>query len=741
VSIVGADEVFRKISSQISTQFPEFIRDEGPRFVAFLRAYYEYLEMTGNSVEAIRSLSDVQDVDRTLDRFIEYFRREFMPSIPRNVIADKKLLIKHIRKFYRTRGSQSSYKFLFHAMFDKEVEFYYPSDDILRVSDGRWVRETIIRVGAPFSAVPTVMEGGTITGLSSGAVGRVQDVTNTLVNGVSIYEMVMGNVIGTFVDGESITDDSGHTATINNFVGTLQDVRIEPDSTSAFNVVDDELLITSATAAAHGKVAATTDQSAITFRIVNPGSGYRLACTAVNVFGGSGTGASFAISSLTNTVAISLCTDPISALRNVPLNTGIYFVSTGANSATVNPNMAVANVSTTLSNALTFTSATVGSINAISLLSPGRNYSTLPTSEVLDQIIFDLGQFDSHYGGIKGRNAVIVANNAPGAVTSVAVTSAPTPFNKNDSITVSNETRGAAQTIDTDADKFGLNRYMLRNASYLPIVTGVVVGVTNIAGRYIDTRGFLSWNNKLQDSDFYQTFSYVLKVSELVDSYRSIVKSVLHPAGTKMFGFYEINAAANFADTATLSVAEFVTVLELIADTADFSAVSMELSTIPAVESALVTCNADSSLSVWKQAPNYIRIDAANNILSYYESIVEAPYENVVMSTFDGTARIVVSTTEPHWFANGTLMFYESIVEAPYENVVWTTLASSTLTANTGSISVGGPGTNLMIVALSTSVANGMYAVNTIFSNTTLTTRLAYEGGALANGYFYYQIA
>ena len=104
MAIVGADEIHAKISSLVESQFPEFLRDEGPRFVNFLKAYYEYLEQASSStgpgpINAIRSLHDYNDIDRTLDAFVDNFHNEFMVQIPKNALANKRLLVKHIREF------------------------------------------------------------------------------------------------------------------------------------------------------------------------------------------------------------------------------------------------------------------------------------------------------------------------------------------------------------------------------------------------------------------------------------------------------------------------------------------------------------------------------------------------------------------------------------------------------------------------------------------------------------------
>jgi hypothetical protein len=63
MAIVGSDTILKKISSQIDSQFPGFIREEGPQFVSFMKAYFEYMEQTGNPVNVIRSLKDNLDID------------------------------------------------------------------------------------------------------------------------------------------------------------------------------------------------------------------------------------------------------------------------------------------------------------------------------------------------------------------------------------------------------------------------------------------------------------------------------------------------------------------------------------------------------------------------------------------------------------------------------------------------------------------------------------------------------
>jgi len=543
MAISGAEEIFKKISPLIEAQFPAFIREEGPRFVTFLKAYYEYLEQTGKAGEATRSLIEYQDIDRTLDSFVEYFRREFMLNIPQNVLADKRLLVKHIRDFYRTRGSKFSYDFLFYALFNKQIEIIYPGDFILRASDGRWVRETILRVGNPFSTLPTNLEGRNITGATSGSTARVQKVSRVVVLGHPLFELLVENVVGSFVDGDTISDDLGNTATITSSFGSLIGIE-EVINPGAFHETGDSVIISSSGATASAKIAATNDQGPVSFRINRGGSGYRLGESIISVIGGSGIGAAATVTSLSNTSFVSLNTNQISPLAPVVLNTGATFVSLGTNTAAVSANLAAANISSILATSLNFANSIAGSINAISVTSVGLNYvPELPTITVRDQIVFEQG-LSGEAGRFKGDDAVIIAVRAPGAITSLEIISSDASFDVFANAVITNS-RGTASVVDSTADLVGITRHTIRNTTYDGAIKPLISGVITQPGRYIDTKGFLSWNMRLQDNDFYQEYSYVIKVTEIVDKYRDVVKRILHPAGSKMFGSYQFVSNTN----------------------------------------------------------------------------------------------------------------------------------------------------------------------------------------------------
>jgi len=219
----------KKISSLIEQQFPEFIRTDGPNFVAFLEGYYEWMEQSGRMVDASKNVLAYRDIDNTLDQYVQYFKDEFMVTLPQTHLANNATVIKNVINFHRAKGSEKSYQFLFRIVYDQDVDFYYPGQDILRASDGRWVLDKTLRVEKP--ADPDAifsMSGHELTGATSGATAVVEAVVKTIVNGLNVYDLTLKSINGTFILDEVVETTNAITATTTGilveqsgrFVGT-----------------------------------------------------------------------------------------------------------------------------------------------------------------------------------------------------------------------------------------------------------------------------------------------------------------------------------------------------------------------------------------------------------------------------------------------------------------------------------------------------------------------------------------
>ena len=127
-------------SSLIPNQLPDFVRADYPTFIAFVEAYYEYLDNQGVDLKSLR------DLDTTIDSFIQYFKRELAINLPSEITVDERFLLQHIKDQYLAKGSEGSFKLLFRLLFNKNVTVNYPGRQMLRASDGRWQQDVSIFV-------------------------------------------------------------------------------------------------------------------------------------------------------------------------------------------------------------------------------------------------------------------------------------------------------------------------------------------------------------------------------------------------------------------------------------------------------------------------------------------------------------------------------------------------------------------------------------------------------------------
>lgn len=200
-------------SAIIQHRLPEFVQTNHPTLVAFVQAYYEWLESQKESgyMRTPSALDGFSDIDTTLDSFVADFKKEFLLGFPEQFAVDGegntvdvRKLIKNIKEFYRNKGTEKTYEFLFRVLYDTAVEFYYPAKDILRLSDGKWIQKYSIRCSNTLGNRIFDARGKTVVqkNLTTGNVvasGRVVDVMLFQVGSREVSELFLTNINGTFV--------------------------------------------------------------------------------------------------------------------------------------------------------------------------------------------------------------------------------------------------------------------------------------------------------------------------------------------------------------------------------------------------------------------------------------------------------------------------------------------------------------------------------------------------------------
>jgi hypothetical protein len=215
-----------KIKNLIKNQVPEFVKDQHPLFVDFIVAYYEWLSQ--NEGIFVKSLQENNpnkfvDIDETVEDFFSSFIKAYLHEFPLQLILEEKggikldirKAIKNIKKFYNSKGTEKSYRFLFRILYNSEIEIYYPKNDVLNLSGGKWTQKSFMRckkidgVDEYKLSKNYIYQKENITDPYSKFTARalVNRVKIFTINNIKVVELEIENLEGSFTTGEYIYAD------------------------------------------------------------------------------------------------------------------------------------------------------------------------------------------------------------------------------------------------------------------------------------------------------------------------------------------------------------------------------------------------------------------------------------------------------------------------------------------------------------------------------------------------------
>lgn len=319
-----------KNSYLVSSQLPRFVRDDHPRFVEFLEAYYNFLEQEGNVEYLEKNFTNYLDIDRLEQDIKEHLEdglvltygdwikdrryQTFSSYFPIKSVGDRNLILKHIKDFYRAAGTEKSVNFLMRSLFNKEATIYYPKQNILKASDGKWfiqktlnIRDVAVNNVANISAYHRFVNT-TIRGAVSNSTAIVESVNQYFDAGVLINEFTVTGVEQDFENGErlftTIIDQgvpkelsgnlfSGSISSVtivNPGTGYVQGASIPIQNPPGFEGIGGQLIISKvANARLEGKIKAVS--------VDKPGSGFRVG-DLILFTGGGGSAANAYVTSI-----------------------------------------------------------------------------------------------------------------------------------------------------------------------------------------------------------------------------------------------------------------------------------------------------------------------------------------------------------------------------------------------------------------------------------------------------------
>lgn len=165
--------IFPKVDDTI----PGYIREEYQVFHNLIINYFKWLEKDKNFVNVLTRFAEDTDVNNQVKPYIDIIKHELGWRYKAKLKIDDRTLIKLLRDFYLSRGTEQSFKTLFKILFDTNVDISYPRDDLLKLSDNNYiVSHEIITTAINFKNNTDLLNrfsnssilNITITGLESG---------------------------------------------------------------------------------------------------------------------------------------------------------------------------------------------------------------------------------------------------------------------------------------------------------------------------------------------------------------------------------------------------------------------------------------------------------------------------------------------------------------------------------------------------------------------------------------------
>lgn len=318
-------------------------------------AQVRLLKIKDNVLRQADQLINYRDLNKTVDQFESYLKEELYYAIPSSYDGNKRELAKRLRDFYLSKGQEQAYRYFMKTLYDQDIEITYPGDEILRVSDGIFRQETIIRaqiIGDPGSNDIFKFLFKTIRGKSSGSIANVVDVKKISIGSYYIAEMKLSLVSGVFEAGEDIYD--------------IADTSPAPLETTLYGIVSG-------------------------YDIIDGGSGYT-ADTAITI-NGDGSDAVAQISDIS-----------IAKIDTLKLNTTGHGYRLGTLATVDNTDtggsgliVRVSEISNTYPVIVSGNTYTVGEITKVSVANTGSGYFRAPTITLNDSVIAAGGLITDKY--------------------------------------------------------------------------------------------------------------------------------------------------------------------------------------------------------------------------------------------------------------------------------------------------------------------------------------------------------
>ena len=584
------DEIKKKISSLVLSQLPSYVKNDldplsssfdHSRFASFVENYYKWLETshatriqdyqkvsintvkndniltirdeTGNVYNSLIRLKSLKDIDETIVGFLKNFRNEFMSGIMYDTASDPRKNIKLMKQFYESKGNEQSYHFLFRMLYNKAVQVTYPIEETVFPSGGEYTKRRFVRAIATSPTTTSnlaTLLGKFVVGETSGAKGVISSIRENVISNTSdsitIQEMdfIEDSIVGTFSADEYFRgqDSGGNWIYLSDGISHLR-----------------------------GQL--KSGVSGVTFS--NQGEGYYPYDDIT--FGGSPSGwnLGWSIGDLEKTTVgkINIGTSG----SEYTTSDSIRFANSFLDIYQLSPNYATPPSNGTLAVGDTITGGTSGATAIIRKVDNNKIWIDDIEGVFVTDHTSDIG-YGSEVFTANGdtfrvkRQYDACDQTAIARITSVDSTGIQdieiidggvnytfppyvyTPGNTTGELNALGPIGNPIGSIgNIKIYEPGINystsdslEFTLKSPPYTRAAAELTLGSLISDDAYLDMTNTLDGVHKIRDNKYYQEYSYLIDVNVMVETWSKVIENMVHPAGLKYWGRYEVHSDPPF---------------------------------------------------------------------------------------------------------------------------------------------------------------------------------------------------
>lgn len=124
--------------NQIESVLPSHILSEYPKFVSFIKAYFDFEDQEDSLTRFLNNMFETRDVSQTDLDLLTYFEDEYL--LGQNYFkgfVDKRTAVKYSSYLYRAKGTRYSIRQFFKTFFDIEPDVVYTKQYIFKLNDSK----------------------------------------------------------------------------------------------------------------------------------------------------------------------------------------------------------------------------------------------------------------------------------------------------------------------------------------------------------------------------------------------------------------------------------------------------------------------------------------------------------------------------------------------------------------------------------------------------------------------------